>query len=353
MASYALHLDNADITVRGCEITGGGPNANPSYGIYIKNASPTISNNLSINGGSGTAAIGIHAEGTAADPSNPVIRDNNGSDTCITGGSTTGNVVGISFSSYTTGLIENNRIKAAEGQTATYSFGIRLFEASPVIRNNIIRGESTADVLNNIAYGLYVDSCNQGVIAYNNVISSENIRHAEALCINNSDVAIRNNTLRASNSSGSSWIINIVDTTTADDIYLQNNVIFAGAGGGTGINDGASPATEDTANTFAVERNNFSGTGVFFYNESAMIQYLSLADMDSGVLGCSANLNDPVTLAADGQVTNGTPESMSFAGSGLDGAAQIPAWNFAVDMAGASRTGDGTFGWSMGAYEYD
>jgi hypothetical protein len=332
---------------------GGDGATGESRGIYIKDASPTITNNYSIHGGSGGDSIGIIVSGTLTDQATPEIRDNNFSDSCITGGggSETGKSVGIEYRAYSGGSLEGNKITAAVNATSKYTYGIYVTGTGtdPVIHRNIIRGEQTADLNLNWSRGIYLFNCPEPVEIYNNLIFTENIRTANSVTVDNSDAVVRNNTMYCSSTNSTSWVINIANPDAQNDITFQNNVVLAAAG--TGI---VSQGNISVVSSYIIERNNFYGMSGAYYDEWNMQNWTTVAEMNTNIDACSDNITNNAGFSpTTGRSGTTSPWVEPFASAGFDGAGASPAWGFLTDFDGVTRTGNGTTGWSMGAYEYD
>jgi hypothetical protein len=173
---------------------------------------------------------------------------------------------------------------------------------------------------------------------------------------NRSDPVVQNNTIDGGSGSAAFGIY-----LQATDPYLtlatiQNNIVFTRSGASSYCMY-EKTATSDPA-TF--DANDLFGCAVLYYDDdSGGLTTIAQVNALAEVMSAPNESVDPVFADADGpdddaltmadndwHLTAGSPSGVTQ--SGLDLSAQ-----FTADMDGATRTGDGEVGWSMGAYEYD
>ena len=136
----------------------GGSGSNNSTAFYAAQGTYTIENN-SIFGGGGSMAFGISSEDSTIEIQNNTI-DGGGDGTYMS--------VAINDSSLSS-TIQNNTIDA--GSNNLYTYGIKIYQASPVIQNNIIFSTST-----NSGRGIYEDGepADALVLENNNIFACSN-----------------------------------------------------------------------------------------------------------------------------------------------------------------------------------
>ncbi|MDY6934299.1 MAG: Ig-like domain-containing protein [Spirochaetota bacterium] len=308
-------------TIRNNNITGGTGSIR-SYGICndYGNSSTVIQNNI-IHGGEG----GDISEGIANFGSTSTINDN----TIDGGNGNESRGISMNFSSLMS--IERNIIKGGDG--SNYSKGVSISDSSSIIlRNNVIEGGS----IGNNSYG--VD------IGYN------------------STATMQNNTINAGSGSAMAYGIRIGSNTTPT---IENNIILSSvSSNGYGIFEitpGSDPASLRNNNIFDCP------TALYHDHDTA----LNMKGVDGG--NFTENENGTGTALATPTGSGNISEDISdyldaeyrfddiigplhlsdfdFDTNGLDGDAL--GWGFGADRDGASRTGNGAIGWSIGAYEYD
>ncbi|GAB4372011.1 MAG: hypothetical protein Kow009_08110 [Spirochaetales bacterium] len=300
--------------LEGFRIQGGGGTL--TVGVLCQGGSPTIQNNV-IDGGTGYDSYGIRNSNCA-----PLIQYNT-----ITGGTAShytcgvGNVTSSSITQY-------NRIDggtAGEISVGVYNSGKP--DPAPLIRNNHIDG----------GYGGYADSIAVYIrwpgngIVLNNTIHGGRAAWSHGFRIQDaaSSAIIRNNTIDSGTGSSSAICIRLQDGPT---VTIENNIIMSSRSIGRGIyNWSGSPIITQANNVFA---GCASGTNT---------------DYGNVVYSSYTNLYLTDYAGGDWHLTGSTPATVRQ--GGLDGAAS--GWGFNTDKDGNPRTGNGSTGWSIGAYEKD
>ncbi len=295
--------------------TGGA--ASYSFGVDIKSNSNPIIRNNTINGGiSASNSFGIYIES-----SSPIIQGNiiNGGGTVTAGPSSYG-----IYSQNSSAIIEGNEIDGGTG--GGYSYGIYVNNGSPEIRNNTIAGGSGLTT----AYGILCYAASPSTPASPN---------------------IRNNTIDGGSGSAANYGINLADESHP---RIENNIIFCSANG-WGIEEAVATGTPTT-----VDNNDVFGCANGLYLDIDTPSYNPKDTVVSGNFsqGASYPMTNPVgtgNVSADPFFQDGLHlgpgTQASILTGGIDGAAN--GWGFNTDKDGNPRTGNGTTGWSMGAYEFD
>ena len=356
-----------------------------TYGIYIIDSSPTISNNSSIRGGSGgSSSTAIYITSTSGSISTPTINDNtitagesddsctidiNGTDASgnsqpnitnnlIEGGTTGTDATGIRISTFSSGLIQNNRIIVSGATTSARAISIN--NAAPLIRENYIQGGDTGTA----TYGIQIQGTSDDLYIYNNAINAGggtstsygiNIFDAGVNPVNG-ELSILNNTINGRRGTFAAAIRLATTISLANPIDISNNNLF------TDMNSGSRYGIyEGTANAFPSDlfNNNFFNCAVLYFNyiDGTTDQSLvSTSELDTfypdgsniAAMNISENIYTYLSSSNEYRFT-GDPASFTFDTAGMDGNAA--GWGFTIDRDTITRT-EGN-GWSIGAYEYD
>jgi len=262
-------------------------------------------------------------------------------------------------------IINNNItgifIDAATCTSAKYIYGIYCRSSTPYIKNNIIVGlnpDSTQSALK--IYGLYfmdVNYSDQTISIINNSISgggysSLNAQTTGIYFYNNSlstSLIIRNNTINAGLSSWTGgnrgidlWINNNADL----NLNIENNIIFILSGNTTlGIDLNSNNADYNAS----IRNNNIFGFTTL--NERIGAD----GTIKDGTVYTEDISDHFVNVTANNyRLTDQSPANLipsSIKSGGIDGA--INSWGYTEDADGNPRTGNGTTGWTLGAFEAD
>ena len=291
----------------------------------------------------------------------------------IVGGGTDGAAqASIAINIYRTILLNNCGLQGGTGIGATYGIYV---EASPLITYNTIYGGSgDAD-----SYGIYSEIGGSALIIGNKIHGGSG-GHSVGVYLNGSGGKIRNNSISGGNSTAHSAGIRVESTSipvrnntinggenngaTKYGIYIgdgsqgkyANNIIYCGGTGGYGIYEStadADPSNVNANDVFACSAGLYFDEGLAALNDVLSGNFVDDAGAPVAILSSPAgqynveelpgfvSINDlHLTVSSPVEVTEG----------GIDGSV---IWNFTLDKDGITRTGDGSSGWSMGAYEYD
>jgi hypothetical protein len=277
-------------TIDGFYINGSISDTSNSAGIHIDGGSATISKNV-ITGGS-TAGSGPRSYGVFVNDSDDSleIKSNH-----IDGGSGT-SAYGIYLKNTTMHLYNNTIIGTTDtaGTGTENSYAIYLDGAMPIIRNNIADGGNP-----------------QAGVPTRNSIS--------VMLFNISNPIIENNILVTSGGTNKYGIyaLNVGNEPTS----IMNNDIYDLGGAITGL-----------------------------YYDGAT-DYLTAVDLNTSLAYADGNLSEDAMLDTVNDYVFTVSSPVSVTEGGIDGSAL--GWIFDTDKDGTVRTGNGTTGWSMGAYEKD
>jgi hypothetical protein len=281
--------------------------------------------------------------------------------------------------------IQNNIIhgQSDPAYAGKFAIGITVKSSSPLIsRNNIDAGRNAMSTSNSASYGIYSYSSSP-VIDGNTIVGGQGGKNTVGIYIFGSGsvtTIVRNNAVQGGSSTVSSYGI----WNYSQDTKIYNNTIDGGSGqNGFGLNIKSghpeiknnilffitSPsttgycvyeaATTDIANPSALDNNDFgpaiSGCYYDFTYGQIINMTTSITTNESGSPNTLAHWNN---IGGDPVIAGGTPTDFHLTSSspqetrtgGIDGA--VAGWGFYVDRTGKTRTGDGSTGWSMGAYEY-
>jgi len=278
--------------------------------LIVNGASPTLNNNW-IYGPDTSSQFGSGAVWIAL--ANPILSNNR-----IFGGN--GLLVAGVISDYgAEPYIYNNEIHG--GNSTSSTFGIVVRSSFPTVRNNTIYSGSGSTVAASI------------------VIQAESTAPF-------SQPAIDNNLIFSTDTPASSCIAEtLTDMMGGDPLpaSLRNNNLFAcqtmyidTAGGCPGDADGDNSNATCALEELNVLPNITNGVGG---NISVLPDFVDIDGIDNDINTMDDN---------DWRLAPGTPSTIT--GGGLNGADQIPVWNFNNDADGRSRPASGA-PWAIGAYE--
>ena len=345
----AVYGYNAKLTVRSCNIKGGGGDS--STGISFEACEVLIEKNNILGGSASDTAYGI-----SSIDSTMQVTDNQ-----IDGGFNKLQTFGIACSDSINGSIENNDIRGGiinttDSQSSTIAAAVWLSGSKPVIKNNTIYGGDTIGfsegivLLNGSDADIYNNSIDAG--------TASNGAMGKAINMDASSPVIRNNTICGGDVSLIDYIVGgeegIVCTNSSHPV-IENNIIFSKGSDGNifryGINaSGNSAPASLKNNAINLVQSGIADAGPFAWNDNGTMEVVP----DPNTLPFASDNN---THRAD--FTDETNSDFHLEAStheqirtgGLDGAAL--GWGFSTDLDGAARTGGGTTGWSMGCYEKD
>lgn len=131
--NYGIYLENSQSLIDSNRISGGSSSADYSYGIYLKSSDTEITNNI-ISGGNGIAeSIGIVVDG-----SSPLITYNE-----ISGGLSYTYIKGLYIKNNSSPVITNNDIRANTNPCFTvFAVGIDAVNSNSLIKENTIYGKT-------------------------------------------------------------------------------------------------------------------------------------------------------------------------------------------------------------------
>ncbi len=246
---------------------------------------------------------------------------------------------------YGNNIIGGYDLNSQESGTNPESNGIHLVDSgsgsiNADIYNNIIETCRTTSAKNYIANGIYINGTSPNI--WNNTLFIEGAGISRGIYLTNiSHPKIENNIIHIETGYSSYCVYE--DHADADPEEMNNNALYH----------------VDTSN---------GNDGYYYDDAGSIVDDLGTTDITlydplapptpiTGTLGSFGNINPNMKTywtsysLFNYTLSTGTPSSV-YAG-GLDGTAQTPVWGFTDDYAGTNRLGNGTTGWSMGAYEYD
>ena len=341
---YTLHIQTGNassIEIDGFYLTGGA--GDNSVAVLIDNCSPVLRSNR-IDAGSGRSSVAV-----AGNYGGSIIEYN-----FIYGGENEYSTAILNFQS--DAVIRHNTIA---GGTGSATKGILNISSSATIAYNKIHGGDARDSSEGIG-----NEAGSDTLIYNNTIDAGGGTWTTGIRNKGSSPTIRNNTISGGGGS-------ILSGSTADAVWnynssnpvLDNNIIFTTSGDYQfGITQG------DGSSVVASLRNNaFFGSIHYIYNDLHTGELDCEPPASSGDIG--ANALSAVTNVSGNFYTTSPPGDVLVTVSGtamnwrlktieteiteggLDGFSN--GWGFNDDLDGLSRTGNGSTGWSMGAYEKD
>jgi hypothetical protein len=362
--SYAVDVPSgvtAATTIEGLSVSGGSLSTN--YGIRCY-GSPVITNCPSINGGGGSASYGIAINGGSPAVSNCTINGGSGSsesmgmyvggnaqinnNTIISGSGGNGDAIAV-FVSGGEPQIQNNTINDVQIMNGPdTSYGIFIQSGSPEIDGNYIWGSPrpTFRATGSEAYAVFIAS-NYEQRIFNNVLVGGNLNENYGIFIDAMpELRILNNTIDAGTYDD---CIGIFFQYSDEYGHIDNNLIFSSVVTGTAV---GIQEYEDNSYLPYIRNNNFFDLDVLFKDNGTDL--LNTASINSLSGSVSGNISIDVSGdldPADYSLGSGTPNDVHA--GGIDGGPGGEDWGFNWDKNGDPRTGNGTTGWSLGAYESD
>ncbi len=355
-AVYADTTITTATTLKGFTITGG--LGTMAAAVYCYGGSPTIADNT-INaggdesGGATHSAILLDLNGST-NPS-PHITGNSINLAASAGGVTLAECDGIYVNAPGAPVIEGNLISggtALSSAAGGYCYGIQDGSSGlSVIRANTIWSGTSRN-----AYAVKLRSKPSAMTLTNNLIRGANGYGGTggicyALYINNCSPVVRNNTVLIESTYGTETKYALYLASSAHPT-LQNNLfeIFNTLYTSYSIYE-ASGCTPTLLKNNHLYNAQTSGAGPIYYRASTATTYypatLTTLETDLGgaaVAGANAT-GDP--FLDSGFVPTGSSPTAILSG-GLDGASL--SWGFTTNRNGATRTGNGSTGWTMGCY---
>lgn len=325
--------------------------------VMVWNASPVIRNCIIQAGGNGADVqrFAVYAGGTSSLEIRGCRINPDGSG----GGNTIRICCGIYFyqcSGYP--IIADNGIEGGNAYTGstntprTYGIYSNYSNCYPTIIGNSIKAGTGYNT-----YGIYIRFSNLDVLIANNLILSGNSgTGGSSWCISydSMQALVRNNTIRCGDASGyCAAAYGIQIPLSANLSAVENNIFIRYSETGDypiyGIYEGAAASGPDDLhnNDFVNFPNDAYHTVYYDFETSTALK--TVAAMEAALAGYTGNTDATPVLDGNFRITNVIPTSVTQ--GGIDGAAA--AWGFTTDRDGATRTGDGTTGWSMGCYERD
>ncbi|MBN2051633.1 MAG: right-handed parallel beta-helix repeat-containing protein [Spirochaetales bacterium] len=390
-------------TIQGAEST----DLTSSTTLDIEGASPRVSNNIIRGGYAAVGGFSLNLD--IYDNSAPTIENNT-----IIGGDALGNTYGIIVAGSSHPVISGNTISGGSsfqtngilcwesqadimentisGGEGTQTHGINLLSGSMVtIKNNIIDGGTATER----STGIYNHSDNNVNIVGNTI--SGGTSQAGAVGIRNENTgwfSIRNNLVFGGTAGGTSDADGIFCHDASGGIYnntiaggvsdystaivmrvnsspsIENNILFSVSAGSGGCCIGESYGGDYPNNKYAdTIRNNAlwdpdDAVNIILYKDYVDDYYDTATDVNNHPHGhTDGNVDtDPLFVdidGPDGDITTMADNDWHLSASspagirtgGLDGIAE--GWAFTDDRDGNTRTGNGSTGWSIGAYEQD
>jgi len=318
----------------------GGTSSEPTRTIEananITSATHVIGLNVFGGDGSFTAAIFNHDGGS------PTLSEN-----AVNGGSGTSNSYGIYNLTDSSPIIENNTVNGGDG---AYSYAIYSSQNSePKVYNNTLDGGSGS----NDSTAIYSENCTSPKIYNNTIDGGDGATDSYGVYNASCSPTIRSNTIDGGAGDGYG-IFN-----DGSSPAIENNIIFTSSASGYGIYEQNASADPDS-----VKNNNlFDCPTALFHDNDTSSDLIRICSGNVGNADCSTTLSTPSAsenisedlsscLDADFQFDPSCNlDDYTFESDGLDGAAL--GWSFNTDKLARERVGDGSTGWSMGAFEYN
>jgi len=340
--------------IQGNTINGGSSAGENNGFIILDYSAPLIQNNTIIGGSEGdSCAIFIFTDGT------PTIQNNT-----ISGGTGT-STYGVKDSSGMRLTLRWNTIHGGTGTGSTT--GIRVSDGgTPDIYGNLIHGGIVSSVGGIICEGILVIEDSNPTI-YNNIIfggKAPDPVGVAGIRFEGSGGWVLNNTIDGGVGADVSCIELTNEQSTGSDPSITNNILFASGIPGPSSRTCINEWTDNGIYAQTIKNNDFwdiSGGTILYhdhndntYTTASAINALSHAagniDLGPGLADVHGPDSTPETMEDnDWHLTDASPTSVS--NGGVDGA--TAGFGFTTDKEDQTRTGNGSTGWSMGAYEKD
>lgn len=308
-------------------------------GIFCDGSSPTISNNIVYGGldctGRAVGVYGYHNASPYIGPGNTII-----------GGTSSANYQdqsprGIYVWDNCAPTIVGNTISGGGGGSTKYTAGIDVWTSTAVIARNAISGGTASSNSTGIDYRYGYASV--GSIRNNTVFGGTSV-DTYGIMMFDSMPDVRNNTVDGGSASSTSYAIQI-NSGTAYHPNVENNQVFTKSGTsrrGIQVYHTCTPNRLNNNNIFGCT-SLYIGDGTNCTTITA-VNNLSFAD---------GNISEDISAYLDAAYRfTGNLGSYTFDTVGLDGVAPAQNWGFTDDKDGGTRSGNGSTGWSIGAYEY-
>lgn len=340
--SRGVDIDGSNPIIDRCLIIGG-ELTDTSRGIRITNASVPEISACEIDGGeSASTSAAVHF-----DSSNGTVQN------CTLRGGSSSSTYGV-FASNSSPLIHHNQIGGGRGSSNSYGIFCNTASLATIYANGIIGGQSSGGSARGItAYN------NSDIAVYNNTIAGGGGVSAYGIFIYLSNPTIcANNSITSGYGQTSSYGIYLYTTSPP----IENNIIFCdGTGSQYGIYE-----FDASSDPSSLQNNNiYDCSDGLYYDFDTGLSYQGVNTSGNfsefsgggGVLlatpAGSGNVTVPLEIEPGFRIVDAVnPADLPLVTEGgLDGGAL--GWPFTVDKDGNPRSGDGSTGWSMGAYEYD
>ena len=239
----------------------------------------------------------------------------------------------------------------------TYSGGVHGVNLSPMtsnlnqyytMANNkfILKNSSgTATTISALETPNYYTDTNLTFNLHNNLVYMPTLPSSSARILSfylstaGNSYNIKNNTILYAGSGTSASFVSFYFQNGIAQIHFDNNLIYSTNGVGVGLKMSGSFASfknNDIYNFTQLSNNGSAQTTAA--NLNALTNASGNISADPAFVDTTSNWN--LTGSAAASVRTG----------GLDGSPK--GWSFSTDLTGTARSGDGSTGWSMGAYEY-
>ena len=136
-----------------------------------------------------------------------------------------------------------------------------------------------------------------------------------------------------------------------NNVYDYSEVLD---GGSYGLHRG----NNSTFTINSLKNNNFFQLDALYYGNSGADNYTDAITLNGSIANADANISEDIVNSSNTYFVDETSDWHLVPGSGssvlaggIDGA--TAAWSFTDDINAVTRTGNGSTGWSMGAYEQD
>lgn len=310
-SSVGIRVLNAAPDIQGCTI-GGGIGLSQSTGIYLADATATVTGNT-IDGGQGSVAYGVLCDGGS-----PTLEANTiqGAQTGMQPDKTTALCLMASNATVIRNFIDG-------GFGYKYVIGVDIAGGTQAfVRNNVIYGGNGPPGVESSSYGVFID--NNPVLLQNNTISSGDpgssspLSMAVGIIISNCAPTIENNIVFTS---GGNDRVGVWEFSGGRPVAFNNNDVYNSASALYVTNDFTLHANFTTINGYSWAEANVSADPLFVDLDGADDNIRTMADNDWHLTGSS-------------------PSSVRTGGLNLGA-------SFTVDKDNVSRTPP----WSIGAYE--